>query len=109
MKKAVAAVVLLGIIGGGVAYAVTRTPEKRLCVAMGDLCGVEGDFKDYENCVESIERLEKVVGEEPIETAADCVDRADTCVQATGCLAGAGYKALPNLMKEFVEGFEDAK
>ncbi len=54
MKKVVAAVVVLGIVGGGVAWAVTRTPERRLCVKMGDLCGVEGDFSDYEDCVEGI-------------------------------------------------------
>lgn len=109
MKKVVAGVIALGIIGGGVAWAVTRTPERRLCVRMGELCGVEGDFKDYEQCVDGIERLEKIAGEEPIESAADCVDRADTCAQATGCIVGAGYKAMPKLLQEFTEGFEDAK
>ena len=109
MKKVVAGVIVMGIIGGGVAWAVTRTPERRLCVRMGELCGVEGDFEDYEQCVDGIERLEKVVGEEPIESAADCVDRADSCMKATGCIAGAGYKAMPKLLQEFTEGFQDAK
>lgn len=109
MKKVIAAIVVLGVIGGGVAWAVTRTPERRLCIRMGDLCGVEGDLSDYDHCVDTIERLEKVVGEEPIESAANCVDKADTCVEASGCVAGAGYKAVPKLLKEFVEGFENAK
>jgi hypothetical protein len=109
MKKFLAVFVVLGLVAGGVAWAVTRTPERRLCMRMGDLCGAEGDFEDYEQCVESFEKLEKVVGEEPIETAAECVDEVDNCAKAAGCLAGAGYKAMPKLLHDFAEGFENAQ
>ncbi len=109
MKKVVIALVVLGVIGGGVAWAVTRTPERRLCIRMGDLCGVEGDLSDFDTCVQELEKLEKLVGEEPVESAAECVDKADSCVEATGCVVGAGVKAGPKLMQEFLEGFQNAK
>ena len=109
MKKIIAGLVVVGIVGGGVAWAVTRTPERRLCVRMGELCGANGDFKDYEACVDGIEELGRVVGDKPVENAAECVDKADSCVEATGCIVGVGYKAVPKLLKEFVEGFENAQ
>jgi hypothetical protein len=109
MKKLVIAVVVLGVLVGGVAWAFTRTPERRLCVRMGELCGVEGDLGDYEQCVDQLQRLEKVVGEEPLESAATCADKADSCVEAMGCVTGAGYKALPKLMEDFFKGFNNAQ
>jgi hypothetical protein len=109
MKKLVIVVVVLGVLVGGVAWAFTRKPERRLCVRVGELCGAEASLGDYEQCVDEMERLSKVVGEEPFENAAECVDDADSCVQAMGCVTGAGYRALPKLAEEFFKGFNDAQ
>lgn len=104
MKKVVAVVILLGIIIGGVAWAVMASPERSVCVRVADLCAVEGTMQDLEQCVQDVEKLQKIVGEEPVERAAACVEGADTCAEAMGCIAGEGMNTMQEQLDEFFEG-----
>ena len=108
MKKLIGALMFMGCIAGGVAFALTSTPERTVCVKMGQLCGAEGSYQDLDVCVKQVEELRKVVGDEPIDKAASCVAEANSCIEGTGCIAGAGYSALPSMMKDFAKGFDRA-
>ena len=108
MKKVAAGILLVGLVAGGAAYAIVNTPERAVCVKMGELCDVQGGYQDLDACVKQVEELEKVVGKEPVEKAAACVAEANSCVEGSGCLAGAGYSAMPKLMNDFFKGFNRA-
>jgi hypothetical protein len=106
MKKLLAVVIVLVVAGGAyAAYAWTQTPERRLCRRMGELCQVDGTFKDFDECTAAVEKLEKQVGEERVEQAANCVDKADSCAVATGCIAGTGFDVMQDLLRGFMRGF----
>jgi hypothetical protein len=104
MKKLIAVVIVLGVIIGGVAWAVMHTPERQVCSRIGELCGAEGDLGDLEQCVAEVERIEKVLGKEPVERAASCVSEADTCAAAMGCVAGEGMNTMEEQVGEFLKG-----
>jgi hypothetical protein len=105
MKKVIAVVVLLTLVAGGV-WAFTRTPERRLCQKMGKLCRVEGNYRDYDACVDTVEDLAATFGEEPVAQAADCVDDAQTCAEGIGCVAGVSASVVEGMIGDFKKGFD---
>lgn len=109
MKKLIAAFVVLGITGG-VAYAVVHgSPERSACLRVADLCGVkDGSKADLDRCVDEIEQFRKIGGEEATEKGLQCVEEARTCGEATGCIAGAGFKGMQGAVNEFFKGFGKA-
>lgn len=108
MKKLIAAVVVLAVTGG-VAYAVVHNPERSACMKVADLCGVKNGTKDdLDRCVDEIEQFRKVGGDEATDKGLQCVEEAKTCGEATGCIAGAGFKGVQGAVNEFFKGFGKA-
>lgn len=101
-------VVLLSLVAGGV-WALTRTPERRLCRKMGTLCRVEGNYRDYDACVETVDDLAATFGDEPVARAADCVDGAQTCAEGIGCVAGVSAGVVEDLIGDFKKGFDRSR
>ena len=106
MKKVAVAVLVLGMFGG-VAWAVGRSPERSACIKLGELCAdaKKGSVAELDQCVDQVKELRKLGGDAPVDKALTCIDGAKTCPEAMGCVAGAGYAALPGLMNEFGKGF----
>lgn len=109
MKKAVVAVVVLGLIGGGAAFAFLKSPERSACLRMADLCGTQnGTKQDLDQCVDQIKQFRKVAGDEAADKGLVCVDGAKTCGEAVGCVAGAGFKGVQGMVNDFFKGFGNA-
>lgn len=110
MKKVIAVIVVLLIIGGGVgAYAYFRNPERSACIKVADLCGEKsGGMKELDQCVEQVAQWRKVAGDEAVNKGITCVDQAKTCGEAMGCVAGAGAKSVEGLVNDFLKGFGKA-
>jgi hypothetical protein len=104
MKKFLVVIIVLGVIVGGVAWAVMRQPEQTVCTKIADLCGVEGTKADLDECVAEIQEIEKVLGKEPVERVAKCVDGAKTCAEAMGCVAGESMNTMQDQLNEFMKG-----
>ncbi len=105
MKKAIVVVILLCVVAGGVAFALTRgTPERQLCTQVAKLCKVEGTVKDLDECASDLEKLKEHLGEKRLEETAECVDEAGSCPDAMGCMAGTGMKVLQEAAGEFLKG-----
>ncbi len=105
MKKAIIVVLVLCMIAGGVAFALTRgSSERTLCSQVAKLCKVEGTVKDLEQCVGDVEKLKEHLGDKRLAETASCVDKAGSCAEAMGCMAGTGMKVLQEAAGEFLKG-----
>jgi len=102
MKKLLAVAVVLGL--GAVVYAkvIRSSPETRACERINSLCGQKVEVGE---CREAFDEAEKILGEKVVDRATDCMDDADTCMEAVGCMAGATTHAL----EDFEKGFERSK
>jgi hypothetical protein len=108
MKKALAVVAVLAITGGA-AYALGHDPPRAACLKMADLCGVEnGTPDDLSECVAEIKQWRKIAGDDVTDKGLACVNEAKTCGEATGCVAGAGFKGAQGVLNEFLKGFGKA-
>ena len=108
MKKLLALVSFVALTGG-VAYAVGHNPERSACRKMAELCGVkDGTPEDLAACVDDIKQWRKIGGDEATDKGLACVDEAKTCGEATGCVAGAGFKGVQGVINEFIKGFGKA-
>ncbi|MGZ3420890.1 MAG: hypothetical protein ACXWUG_06625 [Polyangiales bacterium] len=109
MKKLLAAFLVLGLFAG-VAYAYGRSPERSACLKLADLCApkAKGGVDDLEQCVDQFKQFRKAVGDEAVDKGLSCVEKASTCPQAVGCVAGAGVKGMSGALKEFAKGFDEA-
>ena len=111
MKKALALLCVVGVLGGGVvaAYAYLKTPERSACIRVADLCGEkEGGVKELDQCVDEVNQWRKVAGEAAVNRGIQCVDEAKTCGEAMGCVAGASMKGAQEMMNDFFKGFGKA-
>lgn len=81
------------------------SPETKACVKLGDLCGQGGDTHALDQCVDGLHQARKIAGSASVDKSLTCIQGADTCMAATGCMmGGVGVGA----MKEMVKGFTDA-
>jgi hypothetical protein len=83
MKKLLV-VLVLAAVGGALVYRfVLATPEARFCSGLTELCGEQGAAA---LCEREDGGLRKVLGEEAVERAADCVGGSTTCTEAVACM-----------------------
>src|SRR4051812_17403290 len=110
MKKALAFICILAILGVGVAaFAYFKNPERSACIRVADLCGEKsGGIKELDECVDEVTQWRKVAGDEPVNKGIQCVDEAKTCGEAMGCVAGASVKGVQGIMSDFFKGFGKA-
>jgi hypothetical protein len=103
MKKTLVAVLIVAV-AGLVAFLLTRSPERAACARIADLCGMTGGRQELGACVDDLEKLRKLAGDEAMNKGLSCVDHATSCSEATVCVAGTGLKGLGNAVKGFFEG-----
>ena len=101
MKKLLVVAAFLGL--GAVVYAkVIRTkPEEAACERLNDLCGKRVDVGE---CREALDEAGDIVGDKVMDKAVDCMESADSCMEAVGCMAGAGTHALDDFERGFDRG-----
>ena len=105
MMKLLTFLVVVGLIGAGAYWVYTEvllTEEQRTCGKLADLCGV-AEKADDDQCAQGMEKLRQNIGEKAYEKATDCVDRAESCLTAMGCVAGGGLRGVG----QFLEGMFD--
>lgn len=102
MKKLLVVVILIAL--GAVVYAkvIRSSPEKRACKQLDSLCAGEVDIGE---CQKDFDEASKIVGPAVVERATECMSSANSCVEAAGCITGAGTHALD----DFMRGFDRAK
>lgn len=110
MKKALPIVAFVVVAGAAVgAFAYIRNPTRVACVRVGELCGVEGGtMQDLDQCVDTVKQWRKIAGDEAVDKGVACVESANSCGEAMGCMAGAGFKGMEGVMKDFLKGFDKA-
>jgi hypothetical protein len=99
MKKLLA----LLIVGGVAWFAYSRfwkAPELRSCQRLAELCG---DKSDVDKCVKDVADMRKM-SQEAVSKLDRCVGDARSCVEATGCLFGAGMGAAGTMFNDFMKG-----
>jgi hypothetical protein len=99
MKKLLVVAAFLAI--GAVVYAkvIRDTPEEAACERLHKLCG---DTVPVGECTKEMDKAADVFGEKAMDKAVDCMDDADSCAEAAGCLVGAGK----HMVDEFKQGVE---
>jgi predicted negative regulator of RcsB-dependent stress response len=104
--KLLGTLLILALIAGAGWYAYNtwlRPPERQACLRLAELCGSEGDAK-LDQCEERLGKLEEATGEQAFGETVACVEQAETCIKATGCLAGGALRGLG----QFFEGMADS-
>jgi hypothetical protein len=100
MKKLLALLIVGGV--AWVAYGrFIKPPEKRACQRLAELCGDDGDGAG--KCVKDIADIGKM-SPEALGKLDSCVAGAKSCVEATGCLFGAGMGAAGGMFNDFMKG-----
>jgi len=93
------------IAKGAGAVGIAATPEGKACLKLADLCVVDDRGKGaakLETCVEDFEKTKKLVGEAPVKRSMDCIAESNSCMAASGCMAGGvGMGAVGEMMKGF--------
>jgi hypothetical protein len=103
MKKLLFLLLLAG--GGAFVYYKFFPSEKRSCAKLAELCGVN---VTGESCESGLLDLKKGIGEEGASKLHDCIGRATSCPEATGCKAGAAVGGAAEVMGKFMKGLGDA-
>jgi hypothetical protein len=107
MKKLLVLVVLMVAGYAGYAY-VVRPPEKRACVRLAELCGLDAGGEQTLRCNEMLVALKKS-NAEGVARLADCVGEAKSCGEAAGCASGAILSAGASFAKDFLSGLQKSQ
>ena len=102
-KLLIAGLMVVGVaVVGVVAWiAFTRTPERSACLHVADLCGIRGGSADHlQTCLDGFDRLRKSAGDDAADRGLTCVERAKSCGEAAGCVAGTGLTGLANSVRD---------
>lgn len=103
MKKLLVVVAFLGLAAVVYAKVIRSTPQEQACERLDTLCG-KGKQVDVGECREALDEANDIVGEKVMVKATDCMTSADSCMEAVGCLVGAGTHAID----DFARGFDRA-
>jgi hypothetical protein len=107
MKK----LLVLGLLAAAAcaAYAVyayvIRPPEKRACMHVAELCGL--DPRGAERCSQMLDGLKKS-NAATVGQLTTCVAGAKSCSEAAGCASGAALSAGVGFAKDFLTGLQKA-
>jgi uncharacterized membrane protein len=107
MKKLLIVIGILALVGGAgaVVWVATASPERATCVRLGELCGSQNkELADLDKCMATMQEVHEAAGDERMEAMSACVDQADTCATAAGCMAGTGMSVLTEVMGDFLKG-----
>lgn len=110
MKKLLVLLVVLGLLGAGGWFLYQRylNPERQACSRFAELCGDAGKprQKDEGRCERGLQEYRKLVGQQAYDKALRCVDQAQSCLGAAGCVAGGGLRGLGQFLEGVFSGLE---
>jgi len=90
------------------AYAyVIRPPEKRACMHVAELCGLDPHGAEAERCNQTLDGLKKSNAGNAEKLTA-CVADAKSCSEVAGCASGAVLSAGAGFTKDFLMGLQKA-
>jgi hypothetical protein len=104
MKKLLVLVVLAVAGYAGYAY-VVRRPEKRACMRLAELCGLDTGGEQTLRCSEMLVTLKKS-NAEGVARLATCVGDAKSCGEAAGCASGVMLSAGASFARDFLNGLQ---
>jgi hypothetical protein len=99
MKKLLA-LVIVGLVGWYAYRHLIVSQEKRTCQTLAELCG---DKSAVDRCVNDVADLGRM-NKDAVAQIDSCVAGARSCVEASGCLVGAGLGAAESVFKDFLKG-----
>jgi hypothetical protein len=102
MKKLIAILVLLGVAYAAYAF-VLRTPEKRACGRVAELCGFSANGAETQRCLETLDAI-KSSNANVASDFATCTGTAESCAAALGCASGAALDMGTGFVKDFLSG-----
>jgi hypothetical protein len=102
MKKLLV-VVVLGVVGYVVYAFVLRSPEKRTCAHMAELCGLDQGGGEVARCRQALDALKKS-NAAAVEHVNACVAEAKSCGETAGCASGAAWSIGAGLLNDFLSG-----
>ncbi len=102
MKKLLVLLLLAGAAYAAYAF-VIRSPEKRVCMRMAELCGLDSGGSETRNCVEMLDSLKKA-SPDAVSQVTSCVGDARSCGEAAGCASGAALSIGTGFVKDFLSG-----
>lgn len=103
MKKLLAILLLLAA-ACAVYLLVIRSPERRACARVAELCGFSSRGAETERCLEALDAL-KSTKAGAVADFATCTGEAKSCAGALGCASGAALDVGAGLVKDFFSGF----
>ena len=102
MKKLLVVLVLAGLAVVVYAKVFRSTPAQKMCTKLDDLCG--GEKITPAECRDGYAEAKKVFGEEAVDRAVSCVADSNSCMEAVGCVMGAGMKSFEQMQRGFERG-----
>jgi hypothetical protein len=94
--------ILVVAVGGWLVWSyVIKSPPRRACERMADLCGNTGG--DAKSCDSYFAEIEKT-GPGEAAKVATCINESQSCAQAVGCTAGGALKIGADAAKNFLDG-----
>jgi hypothetical protein len=102
MKKLLVLLLLAGAAYAAYAF-VIRPPEKRACMRVAELCGLDKGGSEIGNCVEMLDSLKKS-NPDAVSQVTSCVGDAKSCGAAAGCASGAALSIGTGFVKDFLGG-----
>ena len=103
MKKLLTLLVLATAAVAGYLF-VLRSPEKRACLRVADLCGLEPMGAETQRCLKMLDSL-KMPNATAVADFATCTGEAKSCATALGCASGAALGIGTSFVKDFFSGF----
>lgn len=82
-----------------VALVSSCSAESQICGRMESLCGTKRD-----DCKALVKSTQENFGDEGVQGLKACFVDAQSCNEATGCVAGKGLKNLTEAMGDFLKG-----
>lgn len=90
------------VIKGASGAASAITPEEKMCVRLGELCGEDTSKEKRESCVDDMQKMRKMSGDAAFERSLSCVAESKSCGAAGGCMmGGVGMGTLGEVLKGF--------
>jgi hypothetical protein len=103
MKKLLAFLVLAAA-AVAVYLFLLRSPGKRACLRVADLCGLEPMGAETQRCLKMLDSL-KTSNAAAVADFATCTGEAKSCPGALGCASGAALHIGTGLVQDLFTGF----
>jgi hypothetical protein len=102
VKKLLVVLVLAGLAVVVYAKVFRSSPAEKTCAKLEDLCG--GEKIEPGECRDGFAEARKVFGDDAVDRAVSCVADANSCLEAVGCVMGAGMRSFDQLQKGMERG-----